>query len=365
MTTFYGLIGCGMMGREHLHNIALLEDAVVSVIYEPNKEMAQAASALAPKAVFVESLEALLAHQPLNCLVIVSPNYCHVDQLEIIAKMVCLPILVEKPLFTDANDLHRIKRLKDSYGAPIWVAMEYRYMPPMQEFITSVGEITGGLKMLTITEHRFPFLEKVGNWNRFNENSGGTFVEKCCHFFDLMRLILKSDPIKVTASAGQEVNHLDEIYDGRRSDIWDCGYVIVDFANGTRAMLELSMFAEGSEYQEMIHAIGPAGKLEVKLPGPARLWSGEPDKIPVPMLIKSPRRPCAPVYISCPIDENILAAGDHNGSTFHQHKRFLEVVRAKGKVEVSLEDGIWAVRMGMAAQESARTGEAVRLLPHD
>ena len=83
------------------------------------------------------------------------------------------------------------------------------------------------------------------------------------------------------------------------------------------------------------------------------------------MLIKSPRRPCAPVYIPCPIDENILAAGDHNGSTFHQHKRFLEVVRANGRVEVSLEDGIWAVRMGMAAQESARTGEAVRLLPHD
>ena len=78
MTTFYGLIGCGMMGREHLHNIALLEDAAVSVIYEPNKEMAQAASALAPKAVFVESLEALLAHQPLNCLVIVSPNHCHI-----------------------------------------------------------------------------------------------------------------------------------------------------------------------------------------------------------------------------------------------------------------------------------------------
>ena len=64
--------------------------------------------------------------------------------------------------------------------------------------------------MLTITEHRFPFLEKVQNWNRFNENSGGTFVEKCCHFFDLMRLILKSDPIRITASAGQEVNHLEE-----------------------------------------------------------------------------------------------------------------------------------------------------------
>ena len=115
----------------------------------------------------------------------------------------------------------------------------------------------------------------------------------------------------------------------------------------------------------MIHAVGPAGKLEVKLPGPARLWSGDPDKIPIPVLIKSPRRPCAPVHIPCPIDETILAAGDHNGATFHQHKRFLEVVHANGKTEVSLDDGIWAVRMGLAAQEAARTGKPICLLPHD
>ena len=156
-------------------------------------------------------------------------------------------------------------------------------------------------------------------------------------------------------------NHLDEIYNGRRADIWDCGYVLDDFANGSRAMLELSMFAEGSEFQEMIHAVGPSGKLEVRLPGPARFWSGDADKRPVPMIIESPRGACRPVQTRCPIEQSILDAGDHNGSTFHQHRRFLEVVRGKGEVEVGLSDGIWAVRMGMAAQESAQTGQAVRL----
>ena len=106
--------------------------------------------------------------------------------------------------------------------------------------------------MLTIREHRFPFLEKVGDWNRFNANSGGTFVEKCCHFFDLMRLILKSDPVRVMASGGQAVNHLNETYDGQVPDIWDHGYVIVDFASGARAMLELCMFAEGAEFQNTL-----------------------------------------------------------------------------------------------------------------
>ena len=361
MTINYGIIGCGMMGREHLRNIALLQGTNVTVIYEPDAEMAQAASLLAPDACFVNSLEELLVEQRLDCLVIASPNYCHVDQLDAIAEKVSLPILVEKPLFTTTDDLEKIHALQSTYKAPVWVAMEYRYMPPMQQFINTVDSATGDIKLLTITEHRFPFLEKVNNWNRFNENSGGTFVEKCCHFFDLMRLILRSDPVQVMASAGQEVNHLDEIYNDRPADIWDCGYVLVDFANGTRAMLELSMFAEGSEFQEMIHAVGSSGKLEVRLPGPARFWSGDADKRPVPMIIESPRGTCRPVQTRCPIDQTILDAGDHNGSTFHQHQRFLEVVRGKGEVEVGLSDGIWAVRMGMAAQESAWTGRAVRL----
>ena len=35
-TINYGLIGCGMMGQEHLHNIALLDGTRVVAIYEPD-----------------------------------------------------------------------------------------------------------------------------------------------------------------------------------------------------------------------------------------------------------------------------------------------------------------------------------------
>jgi len=361
MTVTYGMIGCGMMGREHIQNIALLEDARVGAIFEPDADMAAAAPALAPDAVMAAGLDDLLANRSLDCLLFASPNHCHAAPLAAIAAKVTLPILVEKPLFTAPADLERITAFRDSYGAPVWVAMEYRYMPPMQKFLEMVDEVTGGIRMLSVTEHRFPFLQKVNNWNRFNANSGGTFVEKCCHFFDLMRLILKSDPVRVMASAGQAVNHLDEVYDGRTPDIWDSGYVIVDFASGARAMLELSMFAEGSEYQEMIHAVGAGGKLEVRIPGPGRFWSGPEEKRPVPVLIESRRHPCNPVVHAAPVDAAILDAGDHNGSTYHQHRRFLEVVRGTGVVEVGLDDGIWAVRMGQAAQDSARTGRAVTL----
>ena len=356
----YGMIGCGMMGHEHLQNIALLEGTNVSVIFEPNPDMALSASRRVPSAMLAASFEDLLDFPNLDCLVITSPNYCHLEQMLRIAQKRPLPLLVEKPLFTSPEDQTGILEFIKTYPLPVWVAMEYRYMPPVKAFTEKVDSVTGGVKMLTIREHRFPFLNKIGDWNRFNDKTGGTFVEKCCHFFDLMRLIIKSEPVRIMASAGQDANHLDERYGGRVPDILDNGYVIVDFANGARAMLELCMFAEGAEYQEEISAVGPKGKLEAKVPGPGRFWPNELGMAPVPLLVESPRFPKNPVTTEVLVDPVILDAGDHNGATFYQHKLFLDMVRGQKQTpDVGLGDGYKAVIMGMAAQESAATGRVV------
>ena len=355
----YGVIGCGMMGQEHLRNIALLPGSRVGAIYEPDAEMRGRAAHLAPDARMVGSAAELLAQPDIDCVLIASPNHVHFAQLKEMAARRALPVLVEKPLFVDPLEAAAVADFAATYPAAAWVAMEYRYMPPVARFIREAAQATGGIRMLTIREHRYPFLEKVGAWNRFNRTSGGTFVEKCCHFFDLMRVILKSDPIRVMASAGQAVNHVDERHDGRQPDIWDHGYALVDFASGQRAMLELCMFAEGSRYQEEISAVGAAGKIECLVPGPARFWPQHLGAPPTPQVIVSPRHPAGPRVLEIPVDPELLDAGDHNGSTFYQHQRFAAAVRGEGPVEVTLQDGLAAVAMGMAAQESARTGQAV------
>ncbi|WP_372800264.1 Gfo/Idh/MocA family protein [Paracoccus seriniphilus] len=361
-TITYGIIGCGMMGQEHLRNIALLGNTTVGAIFEPDAEMRARAAQFAPNARFVDSIEALLDVPDLDCLLIVSPNYRHVEQLQAIAGKRPLPVLVEKPLFTDPEHARAIDAFAASYPAPVWVAMEYRYMPPVAKLLKEAGAATGGIKMLTIRENRFPFLEKVGDWNRFNRYTGGTFVEKCCHFFDLMRLALKSDPLRVMAMGGQAVNHLDETYGGERPDILDHGYVLVDFENGAKAMLELCMFAEGARYQEEISAIGPKGKIETLVPGPTRFWPTHLGAPPVAQVIRSPRNPKGPEVQEIPVDPTILEAGDHNGSTFYQHRGFLELVRGERSApDVSLLDGKWAVLMGLAAQRSMAERRAVEL----
>ncbi|EBA11523.1 Gfo/Idh/MocA family protein [Roseobacter sp. CCS2] len=360
-TVNYGLIGCGMMGHEHIQNINLLPQGRVSVVYDPVVALAEAAATLAEDAHVAGSLEELLACDTLDAVVIVSPNYLHVQQLQQIIATRPMPILCEKPLYTNPTDAATLDRLFDGYAHPVWVAMEYRYMPPVAALVAQAEQATGGIKMLTIREHRFPFLPKIGDWNRFNAKTGGTLVEKCCHFFDLMRLILDDEPVRVMASAGQSLNHIDERYAGKAPDIWDNGYVMLDFAKGARAMLELCMFAEGSRYQEEISAVGPKGKIEALVPGPGRFWPKLLGAPPVPQMIISPRAPKGPYVSEIPVDPTLLEAGDHNGSTFYQHQRFNAVVRGEGEVEVTLADGAKAVAIGLAAQESARTGQAVAI----
>jgi len=56
-----------------------------------------------------------------------------------------------------------------------------------------------------------------------------------------------------------------------------------------------------------------------------------------------------------------LEAGDHNGSTFYQHERFARVLRGEQSVEVTLQDGLKAVLIGLAVHRSIETGEAIDL----
>lgn len=203
--------------------------------------------------------------------------------------------------------------------------------------------------MVAIREHRFPFLTKVGDWNRFSANTGGTLVERCCHFFDFMNLLADSDPVRVYASGGQDVNHLDEVYDGRRADMLDNAFVIVDYANGVRAMLDLCMFAEATHNQEEISVVGDAGKVEAALPE---------------NVLRTGRRGehwIGGVEITAVHDPSIAYHGHHHGSSFVEHGRFCDATRNGTAPEVTLHDGLRSVAVGAAAHRSIDEGRPITL----
>ncbi len=347
-TLRYGIIGTGMMGLEHLKNLALVPGAEVVAYADPHAESRRWARLVAgPGPTEYADTSDLLADSRVDALVVATPNHTHRDVMEQCFAS-ARPILCEKPLATALPDAEWVAERAARHAAPVWVAMEYRYMPPIARLIEEVrkGSI-GRLRMLAIREHRFPFLPKVGDWNRFAANTGGTLVEKCCHFFDLMRFIIGSEAVRVYASGAQDVNHLGERYDGRTPDILDNAYVVVDFASGARALLDLCMFAEASRNQEEIAATGDLGKVECAVPE-SSLTIGR-------------RKPYQVQSSRVAVDEQVLAAGSHHGSTYFQHLRFFDAATRGARVEVTAEDGLRAVALGIAAERSVAERRPVEL----
>lgn len=359
-TIRYGIIGSGMMGQEHIRNIMLLGGTEISAVADPNTEMRRSAARLAGP-----DCRAFSHHGPLldeggcDALVVAVPNYLHKPILDDVLR--CdVPVLVEKPLGIDGPQCRDIMARANGRSAPVWVAMEYRYMPPIARLMEEVRAGTAGEpKMIAIREHRFPFLSKVDDWNRFQDQTGGTMIEKCCHFFDLMRLLSGSEAVRVFASGAMDVNFKDQTFNGRQADILDNAFVIVDFENGIRAMLDLCMFAEGAYWQETVTVTGDRGRIDAHVPGPARFSPTGEER--ASRLVISPRESKMPVSEDIHVDPAILSAGDHHGSTFYQHEKFLHMVRTGGKPEVSMLDGARSVEIGAAAEESARTGMPVTL----
>jgi len=348
----YAIVGTGLMGIEHIENIAHLDDASIVAVCDPDPNslhagaVAAAASGTSP-ATFTDHRE-LLRWGGCDAIVIASPNHTHVD-IVMDALQYPVHLLIEKPLCTTVEDCHAVIAAAERgpAGRVVQVGLEYRFMPPTTALLAEVDSGSlGEVRMIAIREHRFPFLTKVGDWNRFNRFTGGTFVEKCCHFFDLMNLIMGEAPIRVMASGGHDVNHLDEHYDAGRPDVFDNGFVIVDYPRGRRALLDLCMFAEGSRNQQEISVVGNLGKAEALVSeGVLRVgrrsdWTVEERQINT---------------------EGIAHVGLHHGSSYLEHVAFGHSIRAQRPPVVGLEEGLMAVAVGVAAHRSVETGGPVML----
>jgi myo-inositol 2-dehydrogenase / D-chiro-inositol 1-dehydrogenase len=352
-TLRYGVIGSGMMGCEHIANIEALAGCEVVAIADPHEPSRQWADLTAKRSLDgYDHYQVLLERPDVDVVVVATPNMTH-HQVMVDVLASGKHVLIEKPLCTNVADCEDLIARAMWHPGVVWMGLEYRWMPPVSRLINEVRSgIAGEVRMVSIREHRFPFLVKVDNWNRFSDNTGGTLVEKCCHFFDLMHLIVGERPIRVMASGAQDVNHLDEYYQRagaaapQRSDILDNAFVIVEYANGVRASLDLSMFAEASHNEQELCVVGDRGKIETFLPS---------------SIMRIGRRGTPGIEEHHVIDQSIGYEGFHFGASYLEHRRMRDAIVDGRPADVTLDDGLWSVATGVAAHRSIAEGRIVTL----
>jgi myo-inositol 2-dehydrogenase / D-chiro-inositol 1-dehydrogenase len=394
----YGIIGTGMMGREHIRNVMAIDGITVTALADPHPPSIRYALAdlsgddafsggvppaddgVAPRGQssrgqshqpqIFDTPEALMDSGLCDAVVIATPNVTHASVMDhLFTYHSDLHVLVEKPMCTTIDDAQRMAQRAPEHHGVVWVGLEYRFMPPITRFLSEIPATVGALKMISIREHRNPFLPKVGDWNRFSSNTGGTLVEKCCHFFDLMNLIVRTHtdgarPVTVMASGGHDVNHLTERYPGNPAgdvpDILDNAFVIVEYSNGVRAMLDLCMFADASVNEQELTATGSDGKVEAFVPsGVVRTGRRAPLKNGYP-------QPGVLNEFDASHDDRVKHGGFHHGSSYLEHLAFADSIRSGRSAAVDVDDGLWSVAVGVAAHRSIderRPIDLTELLP--
>lgn len=345
----YLVVGTGMMGREHIGNLASIAGSRISGLVDPSAEsVAHAKRMCPPETPAFASLDESLASSDHDVVVIATPNFTH-ERVGLAAIESGRHVLIEKPLATSINGCRRLEEAAAARPKQVVaVGLEYRFMAPTMWLLDKVrGGAVGDVRMVSIIEHRFPFLDKVGSWNRFNEYTGGTLVEKCCHFFDLMYQVIGREPVAVSATAADRVNHVHESYDGRTPDILDNAYVLVEFDGGARGMLELCMFAEGTHDEQRISVVGSEAKAEVCIPS-----------MECSIGLRSAGRGGVTKHV-----ETIESPyeGLHHGSSYREHLALREAISSGRSEMASLRDGTRSVAIGIAAQNSIQEKRRVTL----
>lgn len=401
------ILGCGMMGQEHISYIQkYTPDLAIKFLCDPNESSTDTAMAMINEsgssetpAVFRDE-DQLLAHvDEIDLLVIASPNYMHTPQL-IRWGNFDITILVEKPVAISEEQIADLKAAK--LTAQIWVAMEYRFIPAINKLLQLLPEV-GPIKKVTIRENRYPFLSKIEEWNKDVKKSGDTLVEKCCHFFDLFRLITgqEMDSCVSKVHRGLLWDHYgyQDQEDEEVVPIIDSAYVLLDFVqtkgiatttttteaqasskrravqHSTIGCLELCMFAEGSRHQEEIIVTGMKGRVEAYLPEnkvflyqrptATGLWIDKSKPPPVDSYTEE-IFDCSDLRQVYDFADSIpeMHSGYHYCSTAIEWKYLIDTINdfKEGKPftpKVTLEDGIKAVEMGIASMVNISNGNMV------
>jgi predicted dehydrogenase len=141
-----------------------------------------------------------------DVVIVTSSDVTHHDYLIRAMEAGC-DVVTEKPMTIDAAKCRQILETRRRTGRRCRVTFNYRYSPPrsqVKELLMS-GEIGDVLSVdfhwLLNTHHGADYFRR---WHAQKRNSGGLFVHKATHHFDLVNWWLGAMPVSVAATGKRE-----------------------------------------------------------------------------------------------------------------------------------------------------------------
>ncbi len=324
------IAGFGSIGRRHMRNLLALGERDI-LLYRSNRSTLPTDEIMAFP---VETdLQAALAHRP-DAVIIANPTALHLD-VAIPSALAGCHIFMEKPLSHDLSRAGELKNALAAGGGKLLMGFQFRFHPGLQTAARLLREGTIG-RLVCAQAEWGEYLPDWHPWEDYHQSYaaradlGGGVVRTLCHPLDY--LLWLAGIVDGLCAFTRPLPELELTVDS-------VAEIILNFTNGAIGRVHLDYIRRPARHG--LELIGTEGVLSWDNASGYLTWYKDGGK--VTEVFRPP------------------AGFERNSMFLEQMAHFIQVVRGECDPLCSLEDGIRAQVLVLAALESAQRGKMIRL----
>ncbi len=243
------LVGLGRAGNFHLQSLRMMDEAVVSCVYDPERSKAQAVADRLGCAVAASNTEAI-GRSDVDAVIVATPTDFHFENVQLSLES-RKPTLTEKPLGRHLHEIDQCFEKAKERDTPLFVAFQRRFDPSFSSLVKTVRD--GGIGQLQFVrsvsrDNPVPSIEYI-------RTSGGIFHDCMVHDLDMVYHIVGEVPTHLSSFGSSFLPGVAEAGD------FDNVVASMTFPSGITASIDInrkSVFG----YDQRIEAFGDAGMLQ-------------------------------------------------------------------------------------------------------
>jgi len=329
------IAGLGSIGRRHFRNLVALGEKEI-ILYRTHQATLPD-DELAGYPIETDLAEALKKHHP-EAVIVSNPTALHMEVAIPAAKAGCA-ILLEKPIAEDLSRVDELRQAAAESGSPILVGFQFRYHPTLNKARELIQDGALG-QILTVHAHWGEYLPNWHPWEDYRQSYaaradlGGGVIVTLTHPLDYLRYLLGE-----VESLWSFNGHLSPLELPGVEDVAEIG---LKFASGALGGMPRDYFQRPPVHR--LEIVGTAGTLRWDNTDGTLTHYQMPDAFggiyPQPQ---------AAVETRYPLPEGF----ERNHLFVAQTQHFLKVAAGEAAPICTLEDGIRALELAVAAKKSA------------
>jgi predicted dehydrogenase len=334
------IAGLGSIGRRHFRNLIALGETDIVLLRTRKATLPD--DELAGYPVENDIHEALKKHKP-DAVIVANPTALHLDVAIPAAEAGCA-ILLDKPVSDSLDRLDILQQAAQKSGSKILVGFQFRYHPTLNKARELIQANAIG-KALTVHAHWGEYLPQWHPWEDYRQSYaaradlGGGVIRTLTHPFDYLRYLIGE--VDSLCSFNGHISPLE-------LDVEDVAEVLLKFVNGAVGGVHLNYVQRPPRHT--LEIVGTQGTLR---------WDNadgvlQLQQFPAPFGSYSDDPPAPAIETFSPPE-----GFERNQLFVSQTRHFIETVRGESEPTCSLEDGIMALRLALAARESPFTKKQI------